>query len=99
MLNTSTRASGSRARMRRVASIPLMPGRLMSITTTSGRSSQNSAVGLLAARRLGDHLDVGGALQQAAIAFAHDRVVVDQDHAHGHADSPHPATSVTRQAC
>ena len=42
MLKISTLACGSRAITRRVASTPLMPGRLMSITTTSGATSQNS---------------------------------------------------------
>ncbi len=55
----SPRRSGCAAVMRRVASMPLIPGRLMSMRTSPGASASAMLDGLLAALGLADHLEPG----------------------------------------
>ena len=72
-----TTASGWAAVMRRVASMPLMPGRLMSISTSPGAEGVGQLDRLLAALGLADHLEPGGGGDHRPRGTAERRLIVD----------------------
>ena len=82
MLKMSTRASGLCVNRRRMASIPLTPRNVMSMTTICGSRVENIGMGAGGILRLPDDGDVALPLQQSAIALANHGVIVHEQHAY-----------------
>ena len=76
------------ARISRVASSPLMPGRFTSISTRSGCSSRAEADGVLAGLHLANHLEPVGELDDRSGDIAERRLVIDDQHPDAHVRSP-----------
>ena len=82
-----TFVSGSTPMISRVASMPLLPGKRTSITTTSGLCTRAFGERLVGGAGLADDLETRMTAQQRLQAEPDDLVVVDQQDAevaHGH---------------
>ena len=80
-MSTITRLAEARRRSSRIAPIPSSRGITRSIRITSGDSSAARATASLAVGGLADDLDPVLELEERAQPLAHDRVVVDDEHA------------------
>ena len=97
VVRMSTRVCGSSWTIRRVASMPSVPGMRTSIRTTSGRSCAGQSHGLGAVRRLADRVHVGLGVQDHAERHAQQRLVVGEQDADRHA-APSSGGSRSRRA-
>ena len=82
VVRMSTRTAGQRSLIRRVASMPSMPGMRMSMSTASGRALLAGAHGARAVARRADDLHVGFARQEHLQAPRDQRIVVDHEDLH-----------------
>ncbi len=87
MVSTSTRAGGSSAVTRRVASMPSSPGMRMSISTTSGLQLACLLDRLAPVGGLADDVDVGLGAEDHPKPGADEALVVGEQNADHRADS------------